>query len=69
MPSTILLRQGTLLLHQDNDTIKAAPRMDLLIEDDRIAAIGENLKSPSDANVIECSGKIISPGFIVSRLP
>lgn len=69
MAPSILLRQGTLLLHEANDSVKAAPKTDLLVEGDRITAIGENLSPPADAKVIDCSGKIISPGFIVSRMP
>lgn len=39
------------------------PRADILIEGDRIAAIGPNL-SAADAQVIDAAGDIVIPGFI-----
>ena len=36
---------------------------DVLIEDGKIAAIGENL-TDSEAQVIDATGKVVSPGFI-----
>ncbi len=58
----ILLRGGTALIHDGNDKIEAV-RADILIKDNRISKIGANI-SGSDADVIDCTDRIISPGFI-----
>ena len=53
----ILLKGGTL--------IDAAERRraDILVRDDRIAAIGPDLVFASGAEVIDCSGRLVSEGF------
>ncbi|MBR7800077.1 amidohydrolase family protein [Undibacterium fentianense] len=40
------------------------PQSDMLIVDGKIAAIGQNLKAPANAEVIDASGKHLSPGLI-----
>ncbi|ETN37161.1 uncharacterized protein HMPREF1541_08151 [Cyphellophora europaea CBS 101466] len=64
MSNTILLSNGTLLLHEADDSVRAAANTDILIQNDRIASIGTNLDVPSNARTINCTGKILSPGFI-----
>lgn len=54
-----LLRNGIIL----DGTGSARYRADLLIEDERIAAIGK-FDAPPDARVIDCSNLAIAPGFI-----
>jgi predicted amidohydrolase len=61
--SPILLRGGTLLIHGVDDQV-TPQKSDLLIKDNTIAAIGLDLKISTDTNVIDCSDKIISAGFI-----
>ena len=43
--------------------VKIYPNADVLIEDDKIVAVGSNLESPS-AEVIDVTGKVILPGFV-----
>ncbi|EWC46080.1 hypothetical protein DRE_04654 [Drechslerella stenobrocha 248] len=62
MAQSILLRGGTALIHQDNEAVVAAKR-DILVVGNRIARIGESL-DVEDAEVIDCTGKLISPGFV-----
>ncbi|KAJ7613124.1 hypothetical protein FB45DRAFT_759371 [Roridomyces roridus] len=62
-PSTILLSNGTVLLHDEKDHVTAV-KADILIVDNRIAEIAPGISSPSNAVVINCTGKIVSPGFI-----
>ncbi|PLB54914.1 Metallo-dependent hydrolase [Aspergillus steynii IBT 23096] len=62
MTTSILLKQGTLLIH-DHDVIRAEQK-DLLVEDSIICQIDDSINQPQSATVIDCSGKIISPGFI-----
>jgi cytosine/adenosine deaminase-related metal-dependent hydrolase len=59
----ILLKGGTLLLHDDQDHVHWQ-KLDLLILGNTIATISENIKVESDVQVIDCGGKLISPGFI-----
>jgi cytosine/adenosine deaminase-related metal-dependent hydrolase len=37
---------------------------DVLIEDGRIGAIGQNIASPPDTVVVDCANRIIIPGFV-----
>lgn len=62
----ILLKGGTLLLHDADDNV-VPTRADLLIEGDRIARIGADIPAPASAaavKVVDCSSKIVSPGFV-----
>ena len=38
--------------------------MDIIVEDSRIAAIGENLATPADAQILDAEGKTVAPGFV-----
>lgn len=68
MASSILLRGGTLLVHDDTTNSIVAVKEDLLIIQDRIAAIGNNIVPSAEITpsleVVDCTRKIISPGFI-----
>src|SRR5688500_9057022 len=56
----ILLRGGRVLDPSRNvDEIA-----DVLVADGRVEAAGERVGSVDDAEVIDCSGLIVSPGFI-----
>lgn len=59
---SLLLKGGTLLVHGDSDNV-SAKKLDLLIEGNSIAKMAEGISADS-AEVIDCTGKIISPGFI-----
>ena len=68
MTSSILLQNATVLvLHRitDNDYIVPLRSHSLLIDGKRIARIAPNIDIPSSATeVIDCTGKILCPGFI-----
>lgn len=57
-----LLKNGILLLHDEHDIVHPTPA-DLLIEYNHIAAIAPGIEAPY-ASVVDCAGKLISPGFI-----
>jgi 5-methylthioadenosine/S-adenosylhomocysteine deaminase len=56
------LIKGGIVLTQD-DELGEMPNADILIEDDRIVAVGPNLDA-ADANVIDAGGDIVIPGFV-----
>jgi cytosine/adenosine deaminase-related metal-dependent hydrolase len=60
-----LLIRGGIVLTQD-PTLGELPNADILIESDRIKAIGPNL-SADGAKVIDAKGDIVIPGFIDSH--
>lgn len=59
----LLLSGGTVLLHGENDKVTAR-KADILIQGDRISKIEPEIEPPSDADIIDCTDKLISPGFI-----
>lgn len=62
--ASILLQNGTLLCHEPNDHVKAVPNTDLLIRSGKIAKIGTSLVGDASTTAIDCTGKIVSPGFV-----
>jgi cytosine/adenosine deaminase-related metal-dependent hydrolase len=63
-PHAIRLVGGTLLVHDDNDNVEALANTDILIKSGKIAEIGMNIRPTPNTQVIDCHGKIISPGFV-----
>ncbi|KAF7587693.1 hypothetical protein BBP40_006852 [Aspergillus hancockii] len=64
MSRSILLKNGILLLHGENDVVHPT-KQDLLIENTRITKIANNIAPPTPGiKVIDCTDKIVSPGFI-----
>ncbi len=61
--SFLLLKSGTVLIHDDQDKI-TPKRADILVEGNRIARIEQNIPAPDGCEVIDCTDKIISPGFV-----
>lgn len=61
--SKILLQGGTVLIHDANNHVMPTVA-DLLIERQLISRIAENIATGEDTKVVDCRGKIISPGFI-----
>ena len=66
--ASVLLRGGTVLTHDNNDHVVPLYDTDVLIRGNIIADVGKNLSSPtgeeSEMEVIDCHGKIVSPGFV-----
>jgi cytosine/adenosine deaminase-related metal-dependent hydrolase len=61
--SRVLLKGGTLLIHEQNNHVRPTVS-DLLVEGSTMARIGEDIAPGSDTRIIDCKAKIISPGFI-----
>ena len=58
--SAVLLQNGLLV----DGTGRPARSGDVMIRDARIEALGANLPAPADADLIDCRGAAIAPGFI-----
>jgi hypothetical protein len=61
--NSILLRGGTILTHGDGDHVKPI-EADLLIEGNNISKIEKGIKVGAETEVIDCTGKLLSPGFV-----
>lgn len=59
----LLLKGGTVLIHDDQDNVQALER-DILIEGNRIIKIASNIGNVANAELIDCDSMIISPGFV-----
>jgi cytosine/adenosine deaminase-related metal-dependent hydrolase len=62
--TSILFQDGTIITLSKDDKAIPLKSTDLLIQGNKIAKIGSHLSAPSGAKVIDCKGKIVSPGFI-----
>lgn len=63
--TTKLLKKACILAFDDeSQRIEVLHNSSILIIGDEIAEIGQNIQQPADAEVIDVSGKIITPGFI-----
>ncbi|KAL2867590.1 uncharacterized protein BJX67DRAFT_387828 [Aspergillus lucknowensis] len=63
MAPQLLLKGGTLLIHDPENRVIPS-RADLLIDGDRISNIDKVIEQSEEMEVIDCSGTIISPGFV-----
>jgi cytosine/adenosine deaminase-related metal-dependent hydrolase len=66
-PVTHTLIKGGAILSMD-PAVGDFPIGDVLIENDRIAAVGPSLEAPPEAEVIDAAGMIIAPGFVNSHM-
>lgn len=60
----ILLTGATVLYHNESDNVEALRNTDILVRGNQIAKIGKGVAAPRGTEVVDCSGKIISPGFV-----
>jgi cytosine/adenosine deaminase-related metal-dependent hydrolase len=59
----ILLKNGIALVHDANDRV-VPQNIDILVQDGNIARLQKDIEPPANVEVIDCTDKIISPGFI-----
>ncbi|OBT75791.1 hypothetical protein VF21_05533 [Pseudogymnoascus sp. 05NY08] len=59
-----ILQGGTVLYHDDEYYVTALKDTDVLVTGNLIAKIAKGIEVPEGATVIDCKGKIVSPGFI-----
>ena len=63
MADKTLLKNGVVIIHQADDSAKGV-KADLLIEGDRISQIEANISPSAGVRVVDCTDKILAPGFI-----
>jgi cytosine/adenosine deaminase-related metal-dependent hydrolase len=63
MVPSMLLKNGTYLIHDAKNHV-VPTSTSLLIEDGKISKIAEDIEAPDGVEVIDCTDKIISPGFV-----
>jgi len=66
MVSSLLLRNGTVLQHQPDESVAILRNTDVLIQGNKIVHIGPNITVPpsKDVEIIDCTDKLLSPGMI-----
>ena len=62
-PTYLLLKDGVVIVHDTNDHATAV-KADLLIKDNQIIDISADIATPAGTTLIDCTDKIIAPGFI-----
>jgi 5-methylthioadenosine/S-adenosylhomocysteine deaminase len=62
---SLLLHGGTVVTVDPADRVLAA---DVLVEGGRIAAIGAGVSHPQDAERIDCTGRLVIPGFVQAHV-
>ena len=62
-----LLRGGTLLVHDHQDHVVPMIKTDILIKGNKIVEIAQDIREPANTEVIDCTDKLISPGFVDTR--
>jgi cytosine/adenosine deaminase-related metal-dependent hydrolase len=63
MAPCLLLQGGTVLIHDDDDHVNSV-KADVLIEENIISKIEWDIQPSPNTEVIDCTNKLISPGFI-----
>ncbi|KAL0565834.1 hypothetical protein V5O48_016182, partial [Marasmius crinis-equi] len=63
MPTSLLLKNGTVLIHDENDQVTPT-RVDILVQGNIIARIEPDIAASAGTEIIDCTNKIISPGFV-----
>jgi cytosine/adenosine deaminase-related metal-dependent hydrolase len=64
MATSLLLRNATVLIHSNDDHVTPRANTDILIKDDLIADIGSKLSASGHTKIIDCTGQIVTPGFV-----
>lgn len=61
--NSVLLKNGVALIHDANNRV-VPTKTSILIENGKIATIAQDIAEPEGAEVIDCTDKLISPGFV-----
>lgn len=63
MSPRTLLKNGVVIVHEADNVAKGV-KSDILIDGDRITQIAPNITPSEGVEVVDCTDKIIAPGFI-----
>lgn len=61
----LIIRNTTVI---DVEAKKVLPAQDVLVQDGKITAIGKKLTAPSNARVIDGTGKFLAPGWVDAHI-
>jgi cytosine/adenosine deaminase-related metal-dependent hydrolase len=64
MPQKLFRNATIISLDDASEAVQILRGHDLLVEGDTIAAVERNIQVPSDAEIIDATEMILSPGFI-----
>ncbi|CAF3489039.1 unnamed protein product [Fusarium graminearum] len=64
MSNNILLRNGSVIVHDEHDRVQVLDNCDVLISNGFIEQVGKNIPPVKDTDILDCTDKIISPGFV-----
>lgn len=65
MASMKLLRNGTVISFNDNTaSLEVLHNASVLIDNDKISAIGTNISPPANTDIVDVTDKILTPGFV-----
>lgn len=59
----LLLKNGTVIIHGSGD-IAEGIKTDILVKENKIVDIAVNISSPDEVEIIDCTDKIVAPGFV-----
>ncbi|KAH7079888.1 hypothetical protein BKA63DRAFT_229945 [Paraphoma chrysanthemicola] len=61
--TSLFLKNGTVLLHDANDHVNPTVT-NILVENGKIVKIAHDIEAPKGTEIIDCTDKLISPGFV-----
>lgn len=64
-PRNLLIQNATIWTMSDQGTLENA---DLLIRDGKVVEVGQNIRAPRNATIIDAEGKHVTPGLIDAHL-
>ncbi|KAF5676569.1 cytosine deaminase [Fusarium heterosporum] len=64
MTRSILLQNGSVILHDQQDCVYVVDNCDILVSDGIIKQVGKDIPSSTGVDILDCTDKIVSPGFV-----
>lgn len=64
MSQNILLYNGSVIVHDEHDRVQVLDNCDVLISNGFIEQVGKDISPAKNTDIVDCTDKIISPGFV-----